>query len=52
MRAVDKVWELEVVVVQVDVVVVEVDIVVVEVDIEVVLVYSMYWRRVPSCCFR
>ena len=45
MRMVDKVLEL-------DVVVVQVDIVVVEVDVEVVLVYSMYWRRVPSCCFR
>ena len=45
MRVVDKVLELDVVVVQVDVVVVDV-------DIEVVLVYSMYWRRVPSCCFR
>ena len=45
MRVVDKVLELEVVVVQVD-------IVVVQVDVEVVLVYSMYWRRVPSCCFR
>ena len=45
MRVVDKVLELEVVVVQVDVVVVQV-------DVEVVLVYSMYWRRVPSCCFR
>ena len=38
MRVIDKVLEL--------------DIEVMEVDIEVVLVYSMYWRRVPSCCFR
>ena len=52
MRVVDKVLELDVVVVQVDIVVVDVDIVVVQVDIEVVSVYSMYWRRVPSCCFR
>ena len=52
MRVVDKVLELDVVVVQVDNVVVQVDVVVVQVDVEVVLVYSMYWRRVPSCCFR